>query len=327
MYAFHFTIEQLISVKVIFFDDTNKIGLTLTLTVKNIELQSDLSVISTSQVSLTNQKKYWITYDDNLHVFALGTGSAPSVGSLILVQTRVSLPPNPAFNIQPDSIVLIPIEPAKLLVSAHKFNPDGSAKKFLGNTIICNVDPYNGAIEALAKVQEKIRSSSFGYAYAYLPPPSFHVTVLSLVNDKNQQTILGAKPKLIDKWSDIHRVYYTKLERKLKLHVNTSVQVKLHKLDFEPHFGAQVIPADERSAQLMQQMKTCFKEASRIFPRELPLHVSLGYTLFPLMPHLKEDLRGFLRCLEQELESFTFTLQPPFFATFESMAAFAAYEK
>lgn len=58
-----------------------------------------------------------------------------------------------------------------------KFAPDGTALPFPGNTFLCHVDPTSSAFEALGAMQDRLRALPTAASFAFLPKPSFHMTV------------------------------------------------------------------------------------------------------------------------------------------------------
>jgi hypothetical protein len=64
-----------------------------------------------------------------------------------------------------------------------KFHADGSPAPFAGNTVICHLDPGSDAFRHMVAIQDAFRNASFAAKLAFLPPPSFHMTVFEGVCD------------------------------------------------------------------------------------------------------------------------------------------------
>ncbi len=67
-----------------------------------------------------------------------------------------------------------------------KFHTDGSVRTFPGNTIICTVDPERQPVvygETLW-AQQALRAMDCSDKFAFLPPASFHMTVMELLCDQ-----------------------------------------------------------------------------------------------------------------------------------------------
>jgi hypothetical protein len=66
----------------------------------------------------------------------------------------------------------------------RKFNADGSARRFAGNTIICFVDPHSPLGALASDFQDAVRATALGEKFALLLPSSFHMTVMELLCDE-----------------------------------------------------------------------------------------------------------------------------------------------
>ena len=77
----------------------------------------------------------------------------------------------------------------------QKFHQDGSVRAFPGNTIISFVDAENNPtlFQQCLDMQQRLRESEIGAKFAYLPPDSFHMTVMDL---------LCAEVRTPDRWSN-----------------------------------------------------------------------------------------------------------------------------
>lgn len=65
----------------------------------------------------------------------------------------------------------------------HKFNQDGSPRKYPGNTIISDVEPSNPAYPVIGRLRRILSSGELGKAFIFLPDDSYHVTIIRGVND------------------------------------------------------------------------------------------------------------------------------------------------
>jgi len=69
-------------------------------------------------------------------------------------------------------------------IVGSKFEKDGSARRYPGNTIICAIDSESVAHDALFAIQNGLKSASFAPAFTFLPAQSFHMTLYRGVNDE-----------------------------------------------------------------------------------------------------------------------------------------------
>jgi hypothetical protein len=65
----------------------------------------------------------------------------------------------------------------------EKFNEDGSVRPYPGVTIICFAQASDALYQAGVQVQAGLQQQPYGHKFALLPPPSFHMTVFSLILD------------------------------------------------------------------------------------------------------------------------------------------------
>lgn len=59
-----------------------------------------------------------------------------------------------------------------------KFATDGTVQVWQGNTLVCHVPPDSAAHDAIRALQEEVKMSRFARFFTFLPPSSFHMTVL-----------------------------------------------------------------------------------------------------------------------------------------------------
>lgn len=65
-----------------------------------------------------------------------------------------------------------------------KFHPDGSPRAFPGYSVIRFLDPASPATELLCQIQAELAEVTPAGCFAFLPPESFHVTLIDLVCDQ-----------------------------------------------------------------------------------------------------------------------------------------------
>ena len=66
-----------------------------------------------------------------------------------------------------------------------KLDKAGNFKWFPGSTIISFLDPKSPWHKLCRRVQERVKASEFGSCFSFLPPESFHCTILNLVTEAN----------------------------------------------------------------------------------------------------------------------------------------------
>lgn len=63
-----------------------------------------------------------------------------------------------------------------------KFTVDGDVLPFPGNTFLCHIDPKSDAYDALCRIQDTLMSGPHASHFAFLPKPSFHMTIFNGVS-------------------------------------------------------------------------------------------------------------------------------------------------
>ena len=76
--------------------------------------------------------------------------------------------------------------PNPTLDAALKFRPDGTARPFAGNTVICHIPQQDRFRDDTAAMHDALLQSSFVHKLAILPTESYHMTVYSGSNDQNR---------------------------------------------------------------------------------------------------------------------------------------------
>ncbi len=79
-----------------------------------------------------------------------------------------------------------------------KFNEDGSVRSYPGNTIICFVDPKRKEHAPIQQSIALVHQYGLAEKYIWLPPSSYHVTVMQGVNDQVRAPGYWSKYKELD---------------------------------------------------------------------------------------------------------------------------------
>ncbi|ULR31614.1 DUF1868 domain-containing protein [Dickeya fangzhongdai] len=68
-----------------------------------------------------------------------------------------------------------------------KFNPDGSVRRFPGNTIISHIPLGSSASDAFTAVRDTLRQQDFSHCLTFTPPSSYHMTVFEGVTESKRR--------------------------------------------------------------------------------------------------------------------------------------------
>ncbi len=69
-------------------------------------------------------------------------------------------------------------------VVGQQFNKDNSVRRFPGNTVICHMDKCSKTYNEVLWAYKLLQTLHFNHKLAFLPPPSFHMTVFGLLLDE-----------------------------------------------------------------------------------------------------------------------------------------------
>ena len=66
----------------------------------------------------------------------------------------------------------------------QKFHADRTVRAFPGNTIICFMEPESHSYQQVEWLQTEMKKLPFAHKFGFLPPSSFHMTVMELLCDQ-----------------------------------------------------------------------------------------------------------------------------------------------
>jgi hypothetical protein len=164
-----------------------------------------------------------------------------------------------------------------------KFYPDGRIRSYPGNTVIC---PFAGDPQIqphLVWVQEQFKSLNCGKKWAFLPPNSFHMTVMDLVCDEE---------RIPAKWST-HFPLSTPLgdlDRYFRDKINTLILPKYFTMEFISLFSGDILvivlcPADPDSANSLKIFRDQVSKVTGVRGPNFDgyiFHITLAYKLIEL---------------------------------------------
>ena len=185
----------------------------------------------------------------------------------------------------------------------RKFNEDGTAKEFPGNTIICHVPKQSPQFQYLLKLRETLMSQHWSKKYSFLPPSSFHMTVFEGVCDqvrKNSKwtSMLSLDAPLeevdeflISKWDSIEKPSYFNMKAKL--------------VGIGGVIGIQLTPKDDAMNEFIRNFRNVLSETYGIRMHLHSLyhfHISYAYAIEKIS--IKERLQAikFMKKISQNIE-------------------------
>ncbi|MEL6999010.1 MAG: DUF1868 domain-containing protein [Pseudomonadota bacterium] len=205
----------------------------------------------------------------------------------------------------------------------EKFHPDGAVQIWPGNTFICPIDQASDAFAAMLEIQEALMCSAFAPFYAFLPPPSFHMTVFQGTSPETRPGGFwpdGAAPDLShDALTDLM------LKRTNGLEVPTAFCAKA--LDLFGGHSMTVTGADDASEAGLRLSRNRLRQATGLTPPEFAtyvFHITLAYPLRWQSPSLAAEVVAFSQKLfdGQSVRLQNIALGPIEFCRFDSMHHF-----
>ncbi|MCW9715264.1 DUF1868 domain-containing protein [Avibacterium sp. 21-594] len=171
--------------------------------------------------------------------------------------------------------------------TGNKFDFDGQALRYRGNSIISHIPQSTSFYQNLLKFQQEIQRSALGDRHIFLPKNSLHITLFNGVNENiAQRNKVGYWPADVPKnaeISDVHRHLLNKLSQ-------SNLELP-DKLLFRPTelwtpfdkkgitLGVELVDDRQKHSiiELRKHLNQLF-ETQRNSPENLNFHISLGYT-------------------------------------------------
>ncbi len=179
-----------------------------------------------------------------------------------------------------------------LLNGGGKFTPDGAVQIWPGNTFICHLDRTSAAFEAIREMQEEVKKSAFNRFFTFLPPPSFHMTVLQGVSPTSGPGTGWPKdaPEVMTR-DELSRFLVAKL-------AGLGLPAK-YRIKFDGLFGGYsltVSGADAEQEAALRQARVALRDATGItFPDfdDYVHHITLAYLIDWLSEKTAKELAAF----------------------------------
>ncbi len=208
-----------------------------------------------------------------------------------------------------------------------KFEADGSARLFPGNTLVCPLRPDNSALAAVTAIQQTIRDAPFAHHFAFLPPSSFHMTVFEGVCDLERRE--GHWPTAFA-GADLPTVT-AEYRRKLQaLPAGTPFKVKATGFHISdgvrmPSIELAALDADnERRLRAFRDAASALLGIRHADHETYVFHITLAYWIRFASPQDERLIDAAHRALEPQLRSALneITFAPVEFCTFDDMTHF-----
>jgi hypothetical protein len=173
--------------------------------------------------------------------------------------------------------------------TALKFNPDGTPRRFAGNTVICHVPPQSRFLDAVVALGHALRSSSFGKKLAGLPDDSYHATILGGPNDQDRQKYgWPSDIPISTSMAECNRIIEERISR-FRTHTDLPLRFRLDKektLAPQLACGLQLVPADANEGLKIRTLRD--RMSDEVFRYREVNHDNFGFHI-----SMAYQLRGF----------------------------------
>ncbi len=208
-----------------------------------------------------------------------------------------------------------------------KFDENGCARPYPGNTVLCNVDPASPAHRLLIRLQRCLKDAPHAEAFAFLPSDSFHMTLFRGVNDRMRTP--GEWPRDIPLDMPLDEVTREFRARLRTVTLPAGFRMKPVHLANNATGEAQLFlePADFHEAfKLKTARKTLSSALNHVRSGDdgYRFHITFSYRFQPLSADVIDTLTAFNTALFQELilPNTIITLDPPLLCRYRDMLSF-----
>ncbi len=204
-----------------------------------------------------------------------------------------------------------------------KFDQDGQAIPYYGNTIVSMLSPtQTDTADKVALVQEKLLQSSFSHCLAALPKSSFHMTIIPLCREIDRGTKWWPNYiKANAKFSEIDLLVKEKVDM-VKIPTNITMEV-----DYIDINKIVLKSANEQTEQNLRNYRDNIADVVGICHDkhyEYRFHITMNYVYKELTNEQMEEAKVLCRFLGEKLKESlgVFTVPAPSFTIFNNMLSY-----
>ncbi|MBP1468286.1 DUF1868 domain-containing protein [Candidatus Chloroploca sp. M-50] len=211
----------------------------------------------------------------------------------------------------------------------RKFHADGTPQYFPGNTIICMLSPTHPLFQTASAFQEALGKTPVGAKFAFLPPASFHMTVMDLLCDQVRDPAHWAHALPHEStMAEADAFVYARVQ---PLVPPTELVMRVVGIFYGNNLMLTLKPADEATRNSLHAYRASVAAATGIrFPDHdtYGFHLSLAYRLIELTGAEEEVLTSVCHHWEPALQAAgaALVLPPPQLCRFDDMSNFVPIE-
>lgn len=208
-----------------------------------------------------------------------------------------------------------------------KFETDGRARRYPGNTVIADVRPGCGAYDVMTRLRQMAIDAGFARSMILLPEDSYHMTVIRGLNDQVRTDAFW--PAALAKNAPMTTAddYVSAAVASVEMPGPIRMKFRGVRVNSED-FRVLLSPADEEQMQIIRRFRDAVAEAIGLkLPGhdEYTCHITLAYTLTVPEGEEAEKLAELVREMEDYIShQSVFETTPPYMAYYDDMLAFSA---
>lgn len=214
-----------------------------------------------------------------------------------------------------------------------KFHPDGSVRKYPGNTVVCMIPPNTYVYEQLIRLWDDFRLSGLSDHYIALPPASYHMTLFSGVNDQVRSQEYWSRHLPLDATIGETDRFFQRQFQDVPVHVVSGIeimfdQVHLDDQDFRILLKPRHPEDDSTLASIRDQLSKRFG-VHQPNHRQYRLHITLAYLWRKQDREQMKRVDEWIANTNRELQHnpVWFHLQTPELVLYDHMFDFPAKER
>lgn len=208
-----------------------------------------------------------------------------------------------------------------------KFEPDGSARRYPGNTVIADVRPGCGAYDVMTRLRQMAVDAGFADSMILLPEDSYHMTVIRGMNDQVRTDAFW--PPALPKDAPMTDVDDYLTDAIARVPMPGPIRMRFRGIQVnEEDFRVLLSPADDEQLQIIRRFRDAAADAIGL---RLPghdaytCHITLAYTRIVPEGEEKERLVELTREMDRLIrEQPVFETTAPYTAYYDNMLAFSA---
>ncbi|MEM7119100.1 MAG: DUF1868 domain-containing protein [Chloroflexota bacterium] len=193
----------------------------------------------------------------------------------------------------------------------QKFHADGTVRAFPGNTIICFCPPDSHTYEQVEWLQAEMKKLPFAHKFGFLPPSSFHMTVMELLCDQ---------VRVAERWSaglslaaPLTEMDAFFMARVPQIEPPAALRMRFKGIS-QWSLALYLEPADEETAVSLRTYRQAVSEKTAVRFSDhdtYEYHISIAYRLYHLTDAEEAELESRLRPLSETLQAQFDLFQPP----------------